>query len=177
MRIIRGKYKSKRIQAPSRLPVRPTTDFAKEALFNILENTVDIPELKVLDLFCGTGSISYEFASRGAKDVLSIDKHFGCVRFVFETSQSLEMSQLRAYKSEAFKFIAKTDEHFDLIFADPPYNLPSLPKIPDAIFSAGILHKQGWLIVEHPAEVDFSEHPKFVMHKNYSAVNFSFFQN
>jgi 16S rRNA (guanine(966)-N(2))-methyltransferase RsmD len=177
MRIIRGKHKSKRIKAPTRLPVRPTTDFAKEALFNILENIVSIHQLKVLDLFCGTGSISYEFVSRGAKDVLAVDKHFGCVRFVFDTSNDLNMSELRAYKADAFKFIQKTEEQFNLIFADPPYDMPDLNKIPDAVFSAGILHKEGWLIVEHPAGIDFKEHPNFVMHKNYSAVNFSFFQN
>jgi len=177
MRIIRGKYKSKRIQAPTRLPVRPTTDFAKEALFNILENLIEITHLKVLDLFCGIGSISFEFASRGATDILAIDKNFGCIRFVFETSRDLEMKAIRTYKADAFKFVHKTDEKFDLVFADPPYDLSNLNEVPNQVFSADILHDKAWLIVEHPSTVDFSKHNKFVMHKNYSAVNFSFFQN
>lgn len=177
MRIIRGRYKGKRLTAPNRLPVRPTTDFAKEALFNIIENLVTIDGLKVLDLFCGTGNISYEFASRGAGDVLAVDLNFGCVRFVFDTANQLDFQELRSYKSDAFKFINKTTEQFDLIFADPPYNLKTLATLPDEIFNHELLVPEGILILEHPKEHDFSEHPNFFMHKNYSAVNFSFFKN
>tara|TARA_Y100000782_G_C10188132_1_gene268128 strand:+ start:730 stop:1266 length:537 start_codon:yes stop_codon:yes gene_type:complete len=176
VRIIRGKYRGKRIVAPTRLPVRPTTDFAKEALFNIIENMFHIEQLKVLDLFCGTGNISFEFASRGAEDILSVDKHFGCIRFVFDTAKSLEFDQLRTYKADAFKFIEKTEESFDLIFADPPYALKNLSALPDLIIANNLLAQDGILILEHGDDIQFENHPNLLMHRKYSSVNFSFFK-
>ena len=122
MRIVSGKYKGKRIEAPKNLPVRPTTDMAKEALFNILNNRYYFDEISVLDLYAGIGSISFEFASRGCTDVTSVDRHQGCVKFLEKTSQALD-AELRCLKSDALDYLKKTGNKYDVIFADPPYDL------------------------------------------------------
>lgn len=177
MRIISGKYKGKTIQAPKQLPVRPTTDFAKEGLFNIIENSFDINELSVLDLFCGTGNISFEFASRGAKNITSVDANNHCVRFVKETSNSLELKNLQLIKQDVFRFLKRATQQFDFIFADPPYQLKELVEIPDLIFKNNWLNDGGWFVLEHDKFVEFSKHPNFFQHRKYGNVNFSFFQN
>lgn len=177
MRIISGKYRGKRLVAPKNLPARPTTDFAKEALFNILRNRLDLDEVDVLDLFCGTGNISYEFASRDTKSILAVDKNYGCIKFVQETADALKMDQLNALKSDAFTFIEKCHVKFDLIFADPPYDLPGKTKLIDGIFDHQLLKEDGFFILEHSNYENFSEHPLFVETKKYSSVNFSFFYN
>jgi 16S rRNA (guanine(966)-N(2))-methyltransferase RsmD len=177
VRIISGKYKGKTLQAPKQLPVRPTTDYAKEGLFNIIENSFDMDELSVLDLFCGTGNISFEFASRGAKNITSVDANNHCVRFVKETSNSLELKNLQIIKQDVFRFLQRATQQFDLIFADPPYQLKEVIEIPDLIFKNNWLKEEGWFILEHDKFVNFISHPNFFQQRKYGNVNFSFFQH
>jgi 16S rRNA (guanine966-N2)-methyltransferase len=123
MRIISGSHKGRRIIAPKSLPVRPTTDRAKEALFNILQHRIDLYEVKALDLFSGIGSISFELSSRGCPDITSVDKHFGCIRFISETTEKLGLDGIHTVKSDVFQYLDRTSARFDFIFADPPYDL------------------------------------------------------
>lgn len=176
MRIVRGEFKGRHITAPSNLPVRPTTDFAKEGLFNVLENHIEFEGLKVLDLFSGTGNISYEFASRGAASVICVDIDWGCTNFIKKTYAGLDFKNGRVVKSDVFKFVKICKDSFDLIFADPPYALDKIPQIPHAVFENNLLKPGGWLIVEHDQFTDMSKHVKFVVKRNYGKVNFSFFQ-
>ncbi|MDF0717510.1 RsmD family RNA methyltransferase [Muricauda sp. 334s03] len=177
MRIISGKYKGKRLIAPKKLPVRPTTDMAKEALFNILNNRFYFDELKVLDLFSGTGNISYEFASRGVENITAVDGFQGCVRYISKTAQELGFS-ITTIKSDVFKFLQGTPEKFDLIFADPPYDFDTehFLKIADLVFGNELLLEDGVLIIEHSDQTDLSEHPKFSMQRKYGGSIFSFFE-
>lgn len=174
MRIISGKNKGRHIVAPTSLPVRPTTDLGKESLFNILNNYFYFENLTVLDLFAGTGNISYEFASRGAISVLSIDLHAACVDFIKKTSEKLQFDNLSVLRADAFQFTDKCRQKFDIIFADPPYNLEGFEKIVDNVFKNQLLKTDGWLIMEHPKEYDFSNHPNFFEHRKYGKLNFSF---
>lgn len=177
MRIISGKYKSKRLQAPKNLPVRPTTDMAKEALFNILNNNYYFENSKVLDLFSGTGNISFEFASRGTTQITSVDAHIGCVRFINKISKELQLN-IATIKCDAFKFLQKTEQTYDIIFADPPYEFTGeqFMEIPDVVFKKQMLAKEGILIVEHSTHTDLSEHPNFRYSKKYGGNVFSFFE-
>jgi len=175
LRIIGGNFKGRLLHPPKGLPVRPTTDFAKTALFNILNNRIDFEETRVLDLFAGTGSISLEFMSRGCPKIVAVDKDFGCIRFIKDTIEKLNITGMQAVKADVFGFIKTSNGGFNLIFCDPPYDLDKLPSIPDAIFSSHLLEKDGLLIVEHSARVDFSQHPHFKECRNYGKVNFSFF--
>jgi 16S rRNA (guanine966-N2)-methyltransferase len=177
MRIIGGKNQRRQITAPARLPVRPTTDMAKEALFNILNNHYDFEAINVLDLFSGTGNISYEFASRGAIEVISIDINLPCVQFIRQTAENLDMPMLKAVKADAFHFLSFCKTHFDIIFADPPYDMERISEIPDAVFKAGILKPDGLLIIEHGERVRFSAHNNYVESRHYGKVHFSFFKN
>ena len=177
MRIISGKYKRRLIKPPKDLPVRPTTDMARESLFNILENKTDFEGKSVLDLFSGTGAVSYEFVSRGCKDVLAVDSNFKCVQFIKKTASEFEMKDLLTIKGDVFKFLSRTKSSFDIIFADPPYDLENLDTIPELVFSNNLLNENGIFILEHPKIYDFSNHPKFVDHRKYGKVNFSFFEN
>lgn len=170
-------HKGRTIQAPKQLPVRPTTDFAKEGLFNIIENNFEINELVVLDLFSGTGNISFEFASRGAKNIVSVDANSHCVRFVKETSNSLKLNQLTVIKQDVFRFLQKSTQSFDFIFADPPYQLKTLAELPNLIFKNNWLKPNGWLVLEHDKFVDFKTHTNFFQQRKYGNVNFSFFIN
>jgi 16S rRNA (guanine(966)-N(2))-methyltransferase RsmD len=176
MRIIRGSHRGRKIVAPANLPVRPTTDLAKESLFNVMENLVWFDELRVLDLYAGTGSISYEFASRGARLVLAVDINPRCVKFIADTAAQLGFGQLRAIRSASLGFLQHSSTEWDLIFADPPYDLPGLDEIPVTVFEKNLLAEGGWLILEHSREHDFSSHPNFDRHKNYGKVNFTFFR-
>ena len=176
MRIIRGIWKSRRINPPSNLPVRPTTDIAKEALFNVLENTLDFETLHVLDLFAGTGSISFEFASRGVQQVTAIEQNFRCVEFIRKTTHDLNMQQLTCIRSDVFRFVKSARQQYHLIFADPPYDLPQLQTIPDMIFQHNLLHPNGIFILEHPKTYDFTAHKYFARQREYGKVNFSFFE-
>jgi 16S rRNA (guanine(966)-N(2))-methyltransferase RsmD len=179
MRIISGTHKGRVMHPPKNLPVRPTTDFAKESLFNILNNHIDFEELKVLDLFCGTGNISFEFSSRGSTDITSVDDNYHCCDFVKKTSSDFKMDQIKVIKSDAFSFLKKTPNTYDIIFADPPYimELQKLELILELVFSKNLLKPDGWLIIEHGEQADLSKHPNFSEHRKYGNVNFSFFKN
>ncbi|WP_299679502.1 RsmD family RNA methyltransferase [uncultured Tenacibaculum sp.] len=178
MRIISGKYKSKRISAPKNLPVRPTTDMAKESLFNILNNLYYFDAISVLDLFAGTGNISYEFASRGTETIYAVDAHFACVKFINKTAKDLELD-ITTFKSDVFKFLEKTALKTDVIFADPPYDfkVEKFLKIVDLVFEKELLNEEGVLIVEHSKHTDLSNHPKYSYEKRYGGNVFSFFDN
>ena len=176
MRIINGTHKGRRINPPKNLPVRPTTDMAKEGLFNILNNLIDFSELKVLDLFAGTGSISMEFASRGAISVTSVDLNYKCVEFIRRTAGNLKMDNVLVHRADIFNYLKhKPKESYDLIFSDSPYDLNWIDKLPDLIFERNWLKKNAWLIIEHPREIDFARHKYFHQTRNYGKVHFSFF--
>lgn len=176
MRIIGGTLKGKRLSPPTNLPVRPTTDLAKEALFNILQSRVEFDGLSVLDLFAGTGSITFEFASRGAHEVVSVDIHGPCLRFIKETALRSEMSAVRAVKADVGKFLKNRNaESFDLVFADPPYDLPWLPQLPTMIMEGGFLAKDGLLVVEHPSTRKMESHPAWLETRKYGYSSFSFY--
>jgi 16S rRNA (guanine966-N2)-methyltransferase len=177
MRIIRGSLKGRRINPPGNLPVRPTTDFAKEGLFNVLENIIDLEGLSILDLFSGTGGMSYEFASRGAGRVTCVEQDSNCYLFISKTVKELNIEdKFRVVKNDVFRYIGFSKEKYDLIFADPPYQLKNLVLLPDLIFKYELLNTDGLFILEHPAEHDFSKHPAFSEKRNYGNVNFSFFK-
>jgi 16S rRNA (guanine966-N2)-methyltransferase len=175
MRIIGGQYAKRLIHPPKNLPVRPTTDLAKESLFNILRNKTDFQGKNALDLFSGTGSLAYEFASRGCEQVIAVDLNFQCVQFIKKTAAEFKISNLSAVRSEVFRFIKTTTLKFDLIFADPPYQLQEIPQISKLVFEYNLLNENGIMIIEHPKEVDFSEEEHFSEHRKYGQVNFSFF--
>lgn len=176
MRIVSGLHKGKRITAPKKLPVRPTTDFAKEALFNILNNQYHFSALKVIDLFSGTGNIAYEFASRGAQEIIAVDAHFECVKFINKISQEMDMP-IRTVKSDAFKFLNATGETAHIIFADPPYNFEAevLKELVESTFSRNLLEDGGSLIIEHSKKIDLSHLPHFSEVRKYGNSVFSFF--
>jgi len=177
MRIISGKFRRRSIFPPKSFRARPTTDVAKESLFNILENQLDIEELKVLDLFSGTGGISYEFASRGCEDITSVELNYMHFGFIKKTIAELKLEkEIKAVKSNAFVFIKHIKEQYDLIFADPPYDLKNLETLPDEIFNNNLLKPDGLLILEHSEQNNFNAHPNFTNHKKYGSVNFSFFE-
>jgi 16S rRNA (guanine(966)-N(2))-methyltransferase RsmD len=177
MRIISGKYKGKRLVAPKRLPVRPTTDMAKEGLFNILNNRFYFDELRVLDLFSGTGNISFEFASRGVQDIVAVDAFPGCVQFILKISNELEFP-ISALKSDVFKYLERSKEKFDVIFADPPYSFDETQflKIADLVFANNLLQEDGLLVVEHSDQTDLSNHSNFSEQRKYGGSIFSFFE-
>ncbi|WP_283640188.1 16S rRNA (guanine(966)-N(2))-methyltransferase RsmD [Mesonia mobilis] len=177
MRIISGKFKGKRLIAPKTLPVRPTTDMAKEALFNILNFQIDFQEIKLLDLFAGTGNISYEFISRGTTQITAVDQHYGCVKFINKTANELE-AEINTVKSDVFKYLDKVKTKSDLIFADPPYDFSTedFQKIPQLVFENNLLEEEGLLIVEHSKHTDLSETVNFSESRRYGNSVFSFFK-
>ncbi len=175
MRIISGTHKGRSIKVPPGLPVRPTTDFAKEALFNILNNRIDYEGLKVLDLFCGTGNMSFEFASRGAQ-VTAVDQHFKCVSFVQSEAEKLKLNSVSVLKADVFKFITNKGNSYDLIFADPPYASDQYMNLHKHILENGYLNDDGLLIIEHSKSTSFVGTELFVETREYGNVNFSFFQ-
>jgi 16S rRNA (guanine(966)-N(2))-methyltransferase RsmD len=148
---------------------------AKEALFNILNNKFIFSQIVALDLFSGTGNLAFELASRGAKRVVAVDKHAGCVAFIKKMKNALEFNQLEVVKQDAFKFLHQTDEQFDLILADPPYEMKFIHEIPELVFQNNVLSEKGLLIVEHGAETDLSKQKNYLYTKKYSRVHFSFF--
>ena len=176
MRIISGTHKGKRIKAPKKLPVRPTTDMAKEGLFNILNNTYYFDEVSVLDLFSGTGNISYEFASRGTKKSLCVDENLKCVNFINKTAKNLSFEGISIIQSDVFKFLTNYNQQKDIIFADPPYEMEGLNKIIDLVFEKKILSKKGTLVIEHSSKKDFSKQNFFTNNRRYGNVYFSFFK-
>jgi 16S rRNA (guanine966-N2)-methyltransferase len=176
MRIVSGLHKGKKIIAPKKLPVRPTTDFAKEALFNILNNKYHFSVLKVIDLFSGTGNISFEFASRGAVEIIAVDAHYECVKFINKISEELDMP-IRTVKSDAVKFLQATGETANIIFADPPYNFETdtLAAMVETTFSRNLLKEGGVLILEHSKKMDLSQIEHFSEARKYGNSVFSFF--
>ena len=177
MRIVSGKFKGRRFSPLKNLQARPTTDIAKEGLFNILNNTIDFEEISVLDVFAGTGSISFEFASRGCRNITSLEINSLNYTFMQKVMKELGVADvIHALKYDSFKFIASTKTTFDLIFADPPYDHKELERIPGLIFEKGLLNPDGLLILEHPKDKDFKNHPHFLENRKYGHVNFSFFK-
>lgn len=177
MRIVSGKYRGRRISAPNNLPVRPTTDMAKEALFNILNNSYYLDDVSVLDLFAGIGSISFEFASRGCSKVVGVDSHAGCIKFLESTNDTLDAG-IQFVKSDVFSFLEKNNRKFDIIFADPPYAMETdkFNKLIDLVFHRGMLDDEGTLIIEHSKQTNLSEHANFVRSRKYGGNVFSFFE-
>lgn len=174
MRIISGKFKGRRLTAPSNLPVRPTTDYAKESLFNILNNNFYFEDLEVLDCFSGTGNVSYEFLSRGVKSVHSVDANFNCVSYQKKIKEELKCDNFNPMKQDVFKALKNIPGPYDIIFCDPPYDLPNIPEIADLVFENEILDKEGWLIIEHSKATSF-KHPNYKETRKYGNVNFSIF--
>ena len=176
MRIISGKHKGRRITAPKNLPVRPTTDLAKESLFNILNNHYYLDTISVIDLFSGTGNIAFEFASRGSKNIHAVDGNFNCVKFIYKISNEFDF-YINTYKSDVFKFLEKTALKTDIIFADPPYNLEKdkFLKIIEIVFERNLLNDNGILIVEHSKHMDLSVNDFFNYSKKYGGSVFSFY--
>lgn len=176
MRIIGGKIGGIRLNPPSNLPVRPTTDIAKEALFNILQYQIDWEEASCLDLFCGTGNISFELASRGAPEVDAVDIHSKCLFYVKDIAKQYELN-IKTRKADVFKFVSACKNSYDFIFADPPYDVAQLPQLPQMILDNGLLKEGGILVVEHPSTRKLVEHPLFVETRKYGYSSFSFYHN
>ena len=177
MRIITGKYKGRHFDIPRNFKARPTTDFAKENIFNVLTGYIDLEGATALDLFSGTGSISYECASRGAASIYSIELDFQNSRYIKKTSEELGLTAIKVIKGDAFKFISGCGLKFDFIFADPPYALETLATIPDKVFSADILATDGLFVLEHGRTNSFTSHPNFIEERSYGNVHFSLFRN
>jgi len=178
MRIIGGELGGRKIKPPAKMPyTRPTTDIAKEGLFNIITNNLDITALKTCDLFGGTGSISYELASRGAKDCTIVEKDASMFEFISKTSKELKLENFHAVKMDVFRFISQCTEKFDLIFAGPPYALATIDELPVKIFAQGMVAVNGWFILEHTPRNNYTGAPHFVTARNYGTTIFSIFVN
>ncbi len=176
MRIISGLYKGRAINPPRNLRARPTTDFAKENLFNVLGNLVDFEACDVLDLFSGTGSISYEFASRGARSVTSVEINSVHHNFIRQTAAQLGIRNLFAVKANVFLYLKSCSKQFDLIFSDAPYDLEGSEQVIELVLSGGLLRDEGFLVFEHSRNKDLSNHPNFWQQRSYGSVQFSFFK-
>ena len=176
MRIISGKYKGRAIIPPKNLRARPTTDFAKENLFNVLGNLVDFEECDVLDLFAGTGSMSYEFASRGARSITSVEINAVHHNFIRQTARSLGADNIFAVKANAFLYLRSCPKQFDIVFSDAPYDLEGLEEIVPLVLESNILREEGIFIFEHSDKYDFSGNPYFWQLRSYGSVQFSMFR-
>ncbi len=176
MRIIGGRLRGKNIMPPSGYKARPTTDFAKEGLFNVLDNEYEFEDLKVLDLFGGTGAIAFEFASRGAAKVYSVEMARENASFIISEAKRLGLGNVVMVRDNVFDFLPLCREKFDIVFADPPYALEGLESIPDKVFEADILYPERYFILEHPGTYSFKDHPRFKKEKVYGKVHFSFFE-
>jgi 16S rRNA (guanine(966)-N(2))-methyltransferase RsmD len=176
MRIISGVHKGRRLSAPKKLPIRPTTDMAKEGLFNLLQHRLHLQGLRVLDLFAGSGNISYEFGSRGAELITAVDQHQGCVRFIQKTSEELDLP-IEAVRSSAHTFLDKNRRQYDLIFADPPYDFEKnvLLELIATSLTGDTLGAEGYFILEHRPQIDFESHEYFLESRKYGSSVFSFF--
>ena len=181
MRIIGGFLKRRTVMPPAGFRARPTTDFAKEGLFNVLDNAYDLSAVRVLDLFSGTGSISYEFASRGAQEIYAVEMNPLHASFIKRSAASFRISGMHVVRHNVFDFLNICRLDFDIVFADPPYEIEGLDTIPDRVFNApcvpgGLLREGGVLILEHPGSYSFDNHPRFEKEKKYGNVHFSFFR-
>ncbi|HZW64014.1 MAG TPA: RsmD family RNA methyltransferase [Flavobacteriaceae bacterium] len=177
MRIISGTFKGRKIEPPKQLPVRPTTDMAKEALFNILNNSYNLSEVSVLDLYAGTGSISYEFASRGTKHITSVDSNYLCAKFIRQTAEKINLP-IQVVKADVFKYLNHLNTKYDIIFADPPYqySIENYTTLVSTIFNNNLLSEYGILILEHEKQKDLSSIDYFAEARNYGGCVFSFFE-
>lgn len=176
MRIITGQYKGRHFDIPRTFKARPTTDFAKENIFNVLNGYIDFDSASALDLFAGTGSISLEMLSRGCRPVVSVEGDRDHARFIAECMKKIGTTDNVLVRGDVFRFVKKCHSQFDLIFADPPYALEQLPQIPQLVLDSGILSDGGIFVFEHGKHNDFSDHPRFVEHRSYGSVNFSLFR-
>ncbi len=185
MRIITGKYKGRHFEIPRSFKARPTTDFAKENIFNVLIQYVDLEDATALDLFSGTGSITLELLSRGCKQVVSVEMDRDHHRFICDCLKSLNPNSSRKaemdsgalpIRGDVFRFLKACHQQYDFIFADPPYALKEIPQIPELIFEKGLLKEEGVFVLEHGKDHDFSQHPHFIEHRSYGSVNFSLFR-
>ncbi len=176
MRIISGTHGGRKINPPSNMPyTRPTTDIAKEGLFNIIQNNLDIESLKTLDLFGGTGSISYELASRGAANLTIVEKDNNMYDFIKKTAQLLNLQNFKLVKSDVFKFIEQCTEQYDFVFAGPPYALGTIDDLPIKIFKQNLLNKNGWFVLEHTPRNDYKKFKYYHSERNYGTTIFSIF--
>jgi 16S rRNA (guanine(966)-N(2))-methyltransferase RsmD len=176
MRIIGGDLGRRRINPPANMPhTRPTTDIAKEGLFNIIENNLDIEELKTLDLFGGTGNISYELASRGAHDISIVEKDGKMYDFIKKTAQELKLVNFKVFKADVFKFVNQASEKYDFIFAGPPYALNNIDELPNLVFEKRLLNLKGWFVLEHTPRNNYKTFPFYSTERNYGTTIFSIF--
>jgi 16S rRNA (guanine(966)-N(2))-methyltransferase RsmD len=176
MRIISGIYGGRRLSPPKNITARPTTDFAKESLFNLLNNRMDFEGIDVLDLFAGTGGIGIECVSRGAREVTAVEIAHVQQSWIISCCRQLGIKNLSVIRGDVFKFINACRTKYDFIFADPPYALEQLPTLPDVILAQQILKENGWLVIEHGKDTDFTSHPNHIETRTYGSVHFSFFQ-
>ena len=176
MRIITGIYKGRHFDIPRTFKARPTTDFAKENIFNVLMQYVDFEDAQALDLFSGTGSISLELVSRGCRQVVSVELDRDHHRFIQECLKKLNTDKCVPIRGDVFRFLKSCKQQYDFIFADPPYALKELPQIPDIIFERQLLKEDGLFVLEHGKDYDFSQHKNFLEHRSYGSVNFSLFK-
>lgn len=176
MRAITGKYKGRHFNVPKTFKARPTTDFAKENLFNVLKGYIDFEGITALDLFGGTGSITLELLSRGASRVVCIEKDLQHFSFIKQVMKSLNDNNATIFKGDVLRFLPKCSESFDFIFADPPYALPELAELPHLVMESKAVTTDTLFVLEHGKNYDFSQHPNFVEHRAYGSVNFSIFQ-
>ncbi len=177
MRIVSGAYKGRTIPVRKNFPSRPTTDFAKENIFNVISNYFDFEDLEVLDLFSGTGSISYEFASRGCKSIFAVEKDFQSIRFIKSVVTDLKYENIKVIKGDAFKYVEHIgEEKYDIVFADPPYDLENLALLPKLVLTRKIVKKEGWFILEHGKNYQFNDIEYFSETRKYGSVHFSIFK-
>lgn len=178
MRIIGGSLGGRKFNPPARIPARPTTDLVKESLFNILQHTIDLEAIDVLDLFSGTGNIAYEFASRGASSVVAVEKDALSVKFIRDTCSLLRLEHCEVIAGDALKMLSALAQRrqFDVVFADPPYTLPLMGELPDMVLDAGVLRHGGMLILEHTHNIDFENHDRCFRSKKYGSSFLSFFR-
>lgn len=176
MRIIRGKYGRRRFDIPTNISARPTTDFARENIFNVLENLIDFEGKTALDLFAGTGAITFELLSRGCAEVAAVEKAATQYNFIRKVAQQLNVSNLRLIKGDVFRFLDSGAAPFDFIFADPPYDMPDFAAVPGKILGSKLLKPGTLVVVEHSRNHDFSQLPGFFEHRVYGSVNFSLFR-
>jgi len=176
MRIVGGLYKGRIFNPTKNFKARPTTDIAKEGLFNILDNRYDFSNKTVLDIFSGSGSIGYEFISRGCLEATFVEKDFVHHRFILNVLETLKIENAKVFRADAFPFLRSYKGSFDFIFADPPFDLKNFAEVPGTVLETKILNKNGLFILEHPKEFDFSKHPFFKEVRKYGKVNFSFFE-
>jgi 16S rRNA (guanine(966)-N(2))-methyltransferase RsmD len=175
MRIITGRYKGRHFEIPRSFKARPTTDFAKENIFNVLTGYIDFEDATALDLFSGTGSIALELVSRGCQQVISVEQDRDHHRFIQDCLKKLDTTACVALRGDVFRFLKSCKQQYDFIFADPPYALKELPQIPDIIFERQLLTEEGLFVFEHGKDYDFSNHPHFLEHRSYGSVNFTLF--